>query len=352
MISETGIKNLVASLFLVVTLFLSCSACGLGMQFIFSGSSDVHSTPEQKGIIYEDVRFPARDGPLLHGWIVPGREGMPLVLFFHGNAANVTHRVENLVYLHRLGLSVFIFDYRGFGISHGRPTDEEDLYQDARGALHFLEKRGWSSSEMIYYGRSMGGAVALQMALEIPPAGVVLEGTFTSLADMSWHYSPMVHVLIGWWNIGARFDNLNKIACLSSPVLIFHGDEDEVVPVTMSLRLFGRAREPKIFHRVIGAGHSNAHEVGGEGYRQAWVDFIDGLSMPEDLALPDTGISHSPKKAATYFAAVKRMTPASIHFMVRAGTNFWERAPRYIPTIPPSPNRPPRSQSGATDMPG
>jgi fermentation-respiration switch protein FrsA (DUF1100 family) len=173
-----------------------------------------------------------------------------------------------------MGLPVFIFDYRGYGASEGRPLTEEDLYRDGRGALGWLRQRGWSPDRMIYYGRSLGGAVALQMALETPPAGVILECSFTSLRAMAKKRTPVLYALAGWWGIGDRFDNLGKISRLQSPLLVIHGDRDQIVPWIMGKQLFEEAPEPKTFLSVAGAGHSDSYIAGGSSYQQAWKNFL------------------------------------------------------------------------------
>jgi alpha-beta hydrolase superfamily lysophospholipase len=262
------------SLTLMVMLMVYATFGCDGTRFIFSSSKDLMSTPDDLGLDYEEVWLDTRDGVQLHGWFVPGRPGMPLALFFHGNAANISHRVDILQYFNEIGLATFIFDYRGFGRSRGQSIREEDLYMDARGALDYLRTRGWSSSRIIYYGRSMGAAVSLQLGLETPPAAVVLECPFTSMSEIAWHTAPITYGLIGWWTIDAKFDNINKIEKLSRPVIIFQGDQDKVVPQNMAERLFQRANEPKALYLIPGGGHSNLFQVGGEKYRNAWIDLI------------------------------------------------------------------------------
>lgn len=259
---------------LIVGLAFYLAGCGFGARYIFTPSADIISTPDQVGMHYEDVWFRAADGVRLHGWYIPGEADWPLVLFFHGNAANITHRVPKLQYLHGIGLPVFIFDYRGFGASKGRPLDEEDLYQDARGALEWLLRRGWNPDQMIFLGGSMGAAVALQMALENPPAGVILEAPFTSLRDIAREMTPVTYALFGWWNIGTRFDNLGKIPHLLRPLLVLHGDQDQIIPYEMSQRLFARANEPKTLALIPGARHSDAFQIDGDAYSAAWRSFI------------------------------------------------------------------------------
>ena len=155
---------------------------GCGSRFLFSSPKDMASTPDTSGLHYEKVWFSSRDGMKLHAWLVSGHPDKPMVLFFHGNSTNISYGVGILKYLNGMGFSVFTFDYRGFGKSHGRTVAEEDLYQDARGALDYLRIKGWSSSRMIYFGQSMGAAVSLQMGLEAAPAAVVLECPFTKMS--------------------------------------------------------------------------------------------------------------------------------------------------------------------------
>ena len=258
-----------------MTIFAVFSKFGCdGTRFIFSTSKDIVSTPAAVGITYEEVWLDTRDGLKLHGWLVPGKADMPMVIFFHGNAANISHRVDNLKYFNGLGFSTFIFDYRGFGKSQGQVAREEDLYEDAKSAFNYLCGRGWSSSQMIYFGRSMGAAVALQLGLEFPPAVVVLECPFTSMSEIAWHTAPVSYALFGWWALEARFDNINKIEKLSTPVAIFQGDADHIVPVEMAERLFQRANDPKAFYLIAGGGHSDLFQVGGDQYRNAWVELI------------------------------------------------------------------------------
>jgi len=256
---------------LVFGLILILSGCN-GTRFIFSSSKDIVRTPEALGLSYEEIWFATQDDLQLHGWFVPGEPKKPLVLVFLGNAANISSLVNNLQYFHEIGFSTFIFDYRGFGQSQGQATREEDLYADARSAISYLRDRGWSSSQIIYYGHSMGAAVSLQMGLEFPPAAVVMESPFTNMTDIAWHTAPVTYALIGWWAIRARFDNINKIEKLPVAVVIIQGDEDQVVPAEMAQRLYERATQPKTIYLIPGGGHNNLYQVGGKKYRSAWLE--------------------------------------------------------------------------------
>jgi fermentation-respiration switch protein FrsA (DUF1100 family) len=263
-------------------LYLTCNAHAfdaMDRYYIFFPERTLHATPEVAGLAYEEVHFPAADGVLLHGWLLPGQRGRPLLLFAHGNAGNISHRIDNLAHFRRLGLSVFIFDYRGYGLSEGQIT-EAGSYADIRGALGWLKGRGWNPQQMIYFGRSMGAAVALQLALEEPPAGLVLESAFTSVARMGWHHQPLTYALFGWWALTSRYDNLGKIGRLRCPLLMFQGNKDRIVPLKMARQLFARAPQPKLLYLIPGAGHNDTYDVGGGPYWEQWRIFIAQLFSP------------------------------------------------------------------------
>ena len=249
------------------------SGCN-GSRFLFSADKEVISNPAEQGLDYNEVWFDTKDEIPIHGWSIPGHADMPLIIFFHGNAANISHFVDILRYFNEMGFSTFIFDYRGFGKSQGQVIREEDLYVDGRSAIDYLRNKGWQPSQMIFYGHSMGAAVSLQMGLETPPAAVVLESPFTSMSDIAWHTAPITYALIGWWAIDAEFDNFNKIRELSAPLVIFQGCKDKIVPPIMAQRLYEHAREPKAIYFIPKAGHSNLFQDGGEKYKNAWIDLV------------------------------------------------------------------------------
>lgn len=246
--------------------------------FIFFPDRQLVATPAAADLVYEEVWFSAADGVKLQGWYVPGEPGEPVLLFCHGNAGNISHRVDNLWHFHRLGLSVLIFDYRGYGRSEGRAS-EQGTYNDGRGALAWLRTRGWQPQQMIYFGRSLGAGIAVQLALETPPGALVLETPFPSIAAMGWHHNPILYLLLGW-ALEARYDSFNKIGRIHTPLLLFQGDRDTIVPEKMARRLFEQANEPKHFHLIHGADHNNTYDVGGEAYWQQWRQFIDRHFTP------------------------------------------------------------------------
>ena len=264
--------------FFAALLLFSLLGCAILNRYIFIPKEEISTTPAKYGINYRDVWFPARDGLQLNGWLVPGAPDKPLLLFFHGNAGNLSDNLEYLNLLHGSGFPIFIFDYRGFGKSEGEPFRENDLYQDARGALAYLESHGWRHGNMIYFGQSLGSAVALQMALEATPAGLVLESSFTSMKAIVKHVSPLAYYAVGWWGINLPFDNLAKIARIEVPLLFIHGDQDPVVPVEMTRQLYSRAGAPKMLMIISGAGHCSAFLRDGSAYLAVWSSYLRSIS--------------------------------------------------------------------------
>lgn len=271
---------------LALLLLLPLGGCGIGTRHIFYSLPPTAATPADRGLAFEAMTFPARDGTLLHGWYLPGRSDRPLVLFCEGNATNMSYRLDNLALLHALGLPVFIFDYRGFGNSTGTPLYENDLLDDARGALDLLVARGWTPDRLIYYGQSLGAAVALSLALETPPAGVVLECAFTNIRSVAWHTKPWTYALLGWWSIDARFDTVGRIDRLSRPLLMIHGENDRIAPLAMAQRIFARAPQPKTLLVVAGAGHSNCGATDAAFYTAGWNAFVASLPLPGEPHAP------------------------------------------------------------------
>jgi hypothetical protein len=262
-----------------MTLLLLAGNCGcIDASYIFHSGKELTSTPAARGLVFTEVWFPAEDGTKLCGWYIPAATEDGLVaLYFHGNNSNISRELSNIAFLNRLGLSVFVFDYRGYGRSQGHLTSENDFYSDARGAVAYLRRCGWWPCRMVYYGRSLGAAIALEMGLECPPEGVVIEGAFTSMSDIALYTSPVPYALFGWWLLDAHFENMEKIGRLHCPILVIHGEKDETVPTEMGLRLFERARDPKTLWVVQGGGHSNAYKVGGQAYARIWTEFLDRL---------------------------------------------------------------------------
>ena len=242
--------------------------------FIYYPVRELTGTPASFGLAYRDVWFQADDGVRLHGWLIPGTRPTTL-LWSHGNAGNISHRLDNIRDIHqRLGIGVFIFDYRGYGRSDGSPT-EAGLYRDARAAREALVRDGGVPSErIVYFGRSLGAAVALELALAHPPRGLILESPFLSVQAMANRTLPGSGYLFK-----SRFDSLARIGRLRAPLLILHGDADEVVPYEHGRRLWEAASEPKAFYTIARARHNDTYLVGGREYWEAWRKFLHALEL-------------------------------------------------------------------------
>ncbi len=232
---------------------------------------ELTATPADIGLEYQDVSLITEDGIELYGWFIPGSEQRRTLLFFHGNAGNISHRLESIQLFHRLGLNVFIFDYRGFGRSAGSPT-EQGTYMDAEAAWSYLTKtRALDASEIIVFGRSLGGAIATWLASRHSPAMLILESTFTSVPAMARRFYPFLPV-----GLLSRFqyDNLRLMKQLTCPVLIAHSRDDEIIPFEEGRMLFDTAPEPKRFLEMRG-GHNDGFIVSGQGYVSGLQSFID-----------------------------------------------------------------------------
>ena len=258
----------------LVGVLLGAATVALEDYFIYFPSRTLYGTPAERGLRYVEASFTTADGVRLHGWFIPGRSGLTW-FWLHGNAGNISHRLENIELLHhRLGVSVFIFDYRGYGRSEGRPS-EQGTYRDAEAALAYV--RGLPSvdpSRIVVFGRSLGAAVAVELATHERVLGLILESPFSSIPAMARAVYP-------WLPVGpllrTRYDSLGKIGRIEVPLLILHSPGDEVVPYQQGRDLFAAAREPKRFHAIEGAGHNDTYIVGGEPYWQALADFLATL---------------------------------------------------------------------------
>lgn len=236
----------------------------------------LEATPRSEGLAYEDIWFPASDGVRLHGWLIPAPGAEATLVWFHGNAGNISHRVNNIRYVHHLlGVNVFIFDYRGYGRSGGSlfALSEQATYRDAEGALAWV--RGCpdlAGSRVVYFGRSLGAAVAVEMAQRHSPAGIILETAFTSLKDIARVVYPYVPLFF----LRTKYESARKLPGIRTPILVVHGDQDEVVPLEQARRLYAAANEPKTFYLIPGAHHNDTYVV-GDAYFDALARFLKAL---------------------------------------------------------------------------
>jgi fermentation-respiration switch protein FrsA (DUF1100 family) len=223
------------------------------------------------GLPLEDVWFPSTDGTRLFGWILDAGPRSPMLLWCHGNAGNIIHRLENLVELYRLGFSVLLFDYRGYGRSDGKPS-ELGLYRDAQGAYLFVtEQRAVPRQRLVVFGRSLGSIVAADLVSRRPAAGLILESTFPSVAAVA---RLTYFGAAGYWLLGAKFNLLERLSFISAPILLIHGDRDSIIPLALGKIVFDAAPQPKEFYLVPGADHNDLYRIGGPAYFQRLKQFV------------------------------------------------------------------------------
>ena len=231
------------------------------------------ATPDDWGLTYENVRLHTADGFALHGWYVPHAGAEQVLLFFHGNAGNISHRRASLAIFHRLGLNVLMIDYRGYGQSEGSPT-EHGLYRDAAAAWTYLiNEKGFSENNLVVFGRSLGGAVAVDLASKVTARGLILESTLSSSRDFAHLVLPVLSRLIYM-----RFDfaSVAKMPKVKAPVLVLHSPDDEIMPFELGERVFKAANEPKSFVRMRG-GHNDGVHLSQPEYEQALAGWLKAL---------------------------------------------------------------------------
>lgn len=256
----------------------------LEKRFVFFPSAEVPFTPADVGLAFQDVTFTTQDGLELNGWFVPAAEALPdretgqagqTWVWFHGNGGNIGHRVDELAQLHhRLGVGLFIFDYRGYGHSRGEPS-EQGTYLDARAALEYLRQRPDVDPErMVYFGRSLGSAVAVELATEQPPQAIVLVSPFASVRDMARLALPFPPA---GWLVRNHYPTASRIKGVNVPLLVLHGDLDQTVPISQGRKLFEAANEPKTFRVLRGAGHNDTYIAAPDDYWSALVAFAAEL---------------------------------------------------------------------------
>jgi len=229
------------------------------------------ASPADAGLDYREQWITTADGVRLHAWYLPGPPGAPVVLFLHGNAGNLSHRVPTLSLLSELGAGVLIVSYRGYGLSGGEPG-EQGTYHDAQAAHdHLTGVLGVPARRIVVHGRSLGGAVASWLAVERECGALVLESTFTSVPDLAAEIYPLFPVRL---LARIRYDTLSRIASVRCPVLVVHGRDDEVVPFRHGRRLFEAAPQPRAFLEIPG-GHNDSRMLHDPRYREALRRMIE-----------------------------------------------------------------------------
>mgnify|MGYP000086801206 CR=1 FL=1 len=231
----------------------------------------VSYSPLDISLKYENIYLQTEDGVQLHGWFVPAANARGTLLYCHGNAGNIGHRLDMIKTFNQLKLNVFIFDYRGYGKSQGRPS-EEGLYRDAAAAYEYLLGRGGIDAEkIVFYGESIGANVSIKLASRVQPAALIAHGGFSSALDMGRTLFPWLPVK---WIITIKYDAAEKIKDVHAPKLIIHSRDDEVVPFKLGRKIFDAAAEPKEFY-VMSGGHNDAVFLAGEEYAEKIDGFLN-----------------------------------------------------------------------------
>ncbi len=235
---------------------------------------ELAATPARAGLEYRDVELPTSDGEILHGWWLPHEQSRATVVFFHGNAGNISHRLESLEIFHELGVDVLIVDYRGYGRSSGSPS-EAGLYRDGQAAWNWLtETQGVSAEEIILFGRSLGGAVAAELATRVDAAGLIVESVFTSVPDIA---AELYWWLPVRWLSRLDFDTAGCIRRTDLPVLVVHSSDDEIIPFSHGQRLHEIAGDRGTLLEIRG-GHNTGFLESPERYREGLDHFIARLA--------------------------------------------------------------------------
>src|SRR5437016_607465 len=241
-------------------------------RFLYFPLRRLDATPARYRLRSEDLRLSTSDGVRLHGWWIHSG-GRRVVLLFHGNAGNISHRLDRAkLFVDRLGVDLFLVDYRGYGLSEGRPS-ESGLYRDGFAIYDAARDRGFAPERIILLGESLGCAVAVEVALTRPCTGIALETPFLSVPALARVHYPFVPGFL----VRSRYDTESKIARVGQPKLFVAAAQDDVAPPAQARRLFDLARSPKELLVVPGAGHNDAYVLGGEMYLAAWRRFLDAI---------------------------------------------------------------------------
>ena len=238
-------------------------------RLIFFPSRNLAAAPADFGLRAEELSITAADGVSLHGWWIQG-PGDRVLIWYHGNAGNIGDRLHNARwFVDRLGVDVVLVDYRGYGRSRGTP-DEDGVYLDGLAIYDAVAARSVRADDIVLFGRSLGGAVAIETALLRPAGALVLESVFRSVPALAREHYWFVPSAV----IRTRMDNESKIRRVQAATLLLHGDRDSIVPLAHGRRLFELAASPARLHVIEGAGHNDTYLVGGEPYAEMWGAFL------------------------------------------------------------------------------
>ena len=239
---------------------------------IFFPDKTFYETPEQYGLAWEDVYVQTQDGVKLHGWYLEAKQAKGTVLFFHGNAGNISSRLFKAKGWADRGFSVFLIDYRGYGKSEGKIEHEKDVLEDAQAAFKWVtETKKNSLTKIVLYGESLGTNPAIRLAAEHQVGAVILEAPFTTFYDLAHTHYPFVPKML---LKDFEFSNIDRIQDIKAPLFMLHGTRDEICSYQMGETLFQKAPEPKEFFTIPDGGHNDLPNVAGSDFWEKPYRFI------------------------------------------------------------------------------
>jgi len=265
MAASAGIILLIAYSIIIGTMYLKQDS------MIYFPEKDIQQTPQSINLGYNEVGFKTKDGINISGWYIPASPGTEknIILFCHGNAGNISHVMEYIREFHEMGFNTLFFDYRGYGKSDGKPS-EEGTYFDAEAAWDYLIQQGNSPEKIIIYGQSLGGAIAAELALRKNPVALIIESSFTSIPELAMDLYPWLPVKI---LSKYHYSTISKIGLIKSPKLIIHSPDDEIVPFKHGRMLYEKASQPRDFLEIKG-GHNDGFLVSGSIYNDGLMIFF------------------------------------------------------------------------------
>ena len=272
---------------IILVVFLAYTILALALyfmqpSFLYSPVRQVPYNPGDINLHFENIVFETKDRLKLAAWFIPAENVAFTVLFCHGNGGNMTHRLDTINILNELGLNCFIFDYRGYGASEGKPS-ETGTYHDVEAAYKWLtQKKNIPPEKIILFGRSLGGSIAAYLATKVEAGALIIESSFTSYVDIGKKFYPYMPV-----RMAARFSypTIDYVRSVHLPVMIIHSRNDEVIPFEFGLRLYDAANEPKEFIEISGS-HNDGFLFSGQVYRNAWSSWLDFLKDYKPAAKP------------------------------------------------------------------
>jgi fermentation-respiration switch protein FrsA (DUF1100 family) len=272
---------------IVLVVFVAYSILALALYFmqpafLYSPVRQVPYNPSDINLPFENIVFETKDRLKLSAWFIPAEKAELTVLFCHGNGGNMTHRLDTINILNELGLNCFIFDYRGYGASEGKPS-EAGTYRDAEAAYKWLtQKKSISPENIILFGRSLGGSIAAYLATKIEAKALIVESSFTSYVDIGKKFYPYMPIRLAAIYSYPTIDYIRRVRY---PVMIIHSRNDEIIPFEFGLRLYDAANEPKEFIEISGS-HNDGFLFSGETYRKAWSNWLEFLKDDQPATGP------------------------------------------------------------------